>query len=412
MKFIVLILVVIAVKSIFSEITFSDSSLFLRNFNQNNTLYGGALEPQMLFWGNTRLNLSTNGFLSWELTPVVVLPLGNSSYYLNYNNRSDEKIQIETASATAKWSGIADSTIKLSLGRQLWEFGEGHLFSKKSWHPVKQYFDGVNFQYKHNLFAIDLLWAGLEKYQDHYDNDFKKSLTGFYNQFFITDLIKYIQLQFDLYYLFYSSPREDKGDGFVNSLIKTHMYGTRIHLEKYGFFFTYNRIVQQSIVTFFIYSDDKFKNSMSDIKLGFNHELGGVSFDYFFATRNYIPFFGEDHLVIGAMDLFQRRNIKGYSFDIYGSLPWESKLTLKYSIFKKYEGTQDLFRVNGARYVSDRSSSSDNIGQEVDILFNIKIPEQMSFYLNSGCFIPGNYMKDRYKDKKVYQAVMGITAKI
>lgn len=397
MKFFIWIGVIILGHFAYGSFYIRDGQVELRHFRQNEVNYQQGLPPRTEIWGKGQMGANVNDFTEISWLPVFDQVLGKSGPKQK-GEKSDHQFWINEATLNARWEFL-----NLTLGRQIWHFGDGNLISDQSWHPVRQFFDGGNIQVKTNYNQLNLLYADIETIRSDYKNQSNKFVYGFYHQLMSYDLLSFLNLQFDFYYLQYRNDyiMADSGDNityYKNSTSK----GIRFHIKSFNYHLKGEYIYQTSL-----YSYLKSLNRLYTVQLGGEWDIFKIYFKFFDASKNYVPYFSEDHFSLGSMGLFQMRNIKSYGVDLTYKSPLKTDISFLYFMYDRKSYNQIVFRPNGDHYSTDRSSRYLKIGSEFNVNISYQGLDNLLLILNTGMFLPGEYIKDIYSDSKIYQFVLG-----
>ncbi|MBI3557426.1 MAG: alginate export family protein [Deltaproteobacteria bacterium] len=139
---------------------------------------------------------------------------------------------------------------------------------------------------------------------------------------------------------------------------------------------------------------------MADLELGYSFNSSALhprfSLEGFTTGRNYNQLFPSGHGVLGAADMFSRRNITGGAFHANAEIFDNCSLRLDY--FRMYRTYTDAtaFKFNGTPLGNSAVSSANFIGDEIDLFGKYRLSRATSVFAGAAVFLKGKYLSDSF----------------
>ena len=266
------------------------------------------------------------------------------------------------------------SNLDFTLGRQALAYGDHLIIGSLPWANTARSFDAAKLRYKNKYGWLDVIYSQLS------DNDTQriatddKDLVVVYNSMKFNDYLKV----FDTYFIRQVDHR--------TSELKFNTVGIRAKGNFGSFFYRTENGIQKGA-------------NLGDDAHQYNIELGNKFFkkysfsgEYSIAGKNYQQLFPTAHKFLGFADVLGRRNIKHFAFHFKAPiLPWIA-LRADYHNFKRDDVTAPTYTLTGGARTT--TGSSDDIGDEVDVVVTFKSKYSIKLQLGAAWFMPGQHMKD------------------
>ncbi len=303
--------------------------------------------------------------------------------------------------------------LTLRAGRQKLSFGDQRLVGGFEYNNFANRFDALSLIYKLGtvgegkkkkpMFWTHAFFSILEETNTQSDDTI---FAGIYNQ--LNPIEEYTA---ELYYLLLNDMDQDgvRGENGLEGNRHIHTFGTRHNVEVGGFGATaegmlqYGEYADDDVLAFAVALNARYKLDA----LPWKPQLGAY---YTWASGDDDPndgdrktfenLFPTNHLYYGAVDLFSLQNVE----NIQGRIKFWPAEGLSFWIdyhFFRLADTEDFWYNAGRRAIRSSSSprntgrsSSNTVGQEIDLSVAYKLNGNVSFLLQYGHFFAGPYVKD------------------
>ncbi|MCB0420481.1 MAG: alginate export family protein [Bdellovibrionales bacterium] len=259
----------------------------------------------------------------------------------------------------------------LSAGRQELAYGDQLVLGSVGWSTVGRSFDSFKMKWLFGKSYLDVFSAKLSENNFNSGGSGDKDLTGIY------------------FSGKYESEFVQEADAYLLSFHDSTVTPDNDVLS-YGLRFSGSLSPVKYRVESTIQDSDEFQiDAELAAQMG---SIGNIAVSYFVATKNYNQLFPTGHKWLGIMDIVSRRNIKG--FNVQQTFKWSNSIshTIAYNKFNREDLGQTAFSFSGAPLGLTLNDSED-IGDEVDFVFNYDRDENLSYQLGGGYFRPGDYLE-------------------
>lgn len=333
---------------------------------------GTRQSEQSFFRLRTNFTFSPNKKLDFNLSPQATKGFGADDASGNATSGSTTHTEVFFYEANINYR-LMDS-LSVKLGRQEIAYGDHLIIGSLPWANTARSFDGLKLKLKYWKGWSDVFYSKISDNATSSSPKDDADLITFYNSYSINQYLKPI----DLYYIHQDDDRTGKSE--VNT------FGFRIKGGHGPFFYRTENGFQSGA-------------NLGDDAYQYNLELGGkykgysASFEYALAGPDYTQLYPTAHKFLGFADVLGRRNIEQYAIHLKGSpLSW---LTIKadYHILKRHKTDKSAYKLNGTTEWGT-AGSSDDIGDELDLVFIFKTSDNLKMQLGAAWFNPGTYMKN------------------
>jgi hypothetical protein len=301
------------------------------------------------------------------------------------------------------------SGLSLQAGRQEWNYGTQKVIGAVGWSNIGRAFDGVRVRLDKKGSTTDVLWSRISEggrtragtaVVDRVDADF----------FGVYSTIKAIKSHpFDLYWLTLADGEATAGEAGVSGHTQYHTAG-----------FQLSKIRSAGALSIEYGTELNYqfgKRSGMDHEAYAVHGRFGVGsakwplqakllyqFDLATGDKNradgksdtFQQLFPTVHLWHGYMDLVARQNVQDHWGALYTVPAKDWKASLHFHALSANEGTDALYRANGAviRVPAPGTSGGTDFGKEIDLIVDRKMNANWALQAGFGQFLTGKYLEN------------------
>lgn len=288
------------------------------------------------------------------------------------------------------------------IGRHALSFGRGIFLSNNLREENPAHFDGLLFKKTFTNNSILSTWF------DFINNQTSPNLGGFREYFLglnFENRFSQYKSNFFLYSLIQSEPfsklksHEAHGKRFVPQL--GHSGNLEIKDKKIKLWLDlaiqramYNKIdaaTNEFILDFKI--DYAFKIAKENFSTGLNP---------FYASKNFYDYYPDIYQSIGVMNLFGRKNLHGIEANTKYNINDQYALKLNGLYVKRSDKNEGLTDQHGLDHFPRQIINSNEVGQEIDLIFIADLKENGQFTFEFGVFFPGKYFKEADIEDNIY----------
>ena len=351
----------------------------LRNESAKNRqgVQGARQSNQTVYRFRTNFTFSPNENLSFNFTPQAVKGFGN-----NENGGLTQHSQVDVYEANINYKLTESLTAK--IGRQELSYGDHLIIGALPWLNEARSFEGIKLTAEHSLGATDIMYSKTSDNATPLQANDDTNLFTLYNKFSFGPLAK----EADLYFF------HRDGDT-TNAEQELNTIGFRVKGSIKNIFYRTENAMQEGGGV----GEDAYQYN---VEVGAKVSKFSGSLEYAVAGPDYIQMYPTAHKFLGFADVLGRRNIKHLALHANASL--NSWLAVRADIhsFKRKDTTKGAYSLLGTSSLGT-NGSSDDIGNELDIVLTFKSKDNIKLQLGGAWFDPGAYMKDQQGNDKMTQ---------
>ncbi|MGB0452256.1 MAG: alginate export family protein, partial [Bacteriovoracaceae bacterium] len=312
-----------------------------------------------------------NENLTFQLSPQAAKGFGQQE---NSVNTSGSTTHTEIDFYEANFDYKLFSSLSMKLGRQALAYGDHLIIGSLPWANNARSFDALKLKYKNSKGWTDLVYSKIS------DNSTVEASTDDTDLFVLYNSYNFGQFlnPIDLYLLH----QDNRG----SSNVEINTLGMRI---------------KGGIGAFFYRTENGIQNgtNVGENAYQINLELGAkikkfkLSTEYALAGEDYIQMYPTAHKFLGFADILGRRNIEQYAFHFKGPITSWLSFRTDYHIFKRNKTDKAAYSLGGVARTTN--GTSDDIGDEIDVVLVFKTKDSLKFQLGGAWFMPGKYMKEQ-----------------
>lgn len=341
-----------------------DGSGRLRYENTDNKDFNDAVSDRNQFTG-ARFRLGAK-FQSDENTSVYVQAQYSDKWGSSSAKLSDNVMTVHQAYIKHK----INSSFELKLGRQELIYGDHLVIGNVGWSNVGRSFDAAKLRYTHSSGWVDVFTAEVSKTVGLATQD--NSFSGVYGAFKEFGMLD----EFDVYAFYSVNPKGVLNDDIMH-------YGLRLKSKMGSLDYRFEGTGQTEI-----------SGHQADLELGYSLSDDSkmrVSAEVFTASKDYIQLFPTGHKWLGIGDVLSRRNLNGLRLGFQMKILENLNFKTDYHIFYRQDDAVSAYTFGGGAIGT--SSSSADIGSELDVVFKLKLDEKSSLAFGGSMFAAGDYLK-------------------
>lgn len=334
---------------------------------------------QSFFRFRTYLTFVPDKSLELNLTPQATKGFGADNTAGSSTSGSTTHTELFFFEANANYK--ASDTLSAKIGRQELSYGDQLVIGSLAWDNNGRSFDAMKLNFQHSNGSTDMFYSKIADNKTPSEQKDDSNLFGLYSSWSFNQFLKNL----DLYVL----NQTDRKTAVRNELT---MFGIRIKGEVGPIFYRTENGIQKG-------SDADGTNlqgygSQYDFEIGAGLNGYKLSFEYAIASENYQQLYPTAHKFLGYADVLGRRNIEHVSVHQWGPISNKVSYALDYHVFKRKNVDKSAFKLNGAT-AWGTNGDSDDIGNEIDLILNIKPVSLLTIQLGAALFNPGKYMKEQ-----------------
>jgi hypothetical protein len=343
-------------------------------------------------WGNASV---------YPLNGIPVPTVGSGNNTLASQGASTDLHQAYF-SALNKKSGLS-----IQAGRQEWSYGTQKVIGPVGWSNVGRAFDGVRVRHDKKSITTDFLWSRISEggrtragaaVIDRVDADFY----GVYST------LKFVKSHpFDLYWLTLSDGEATAGEAGVSG--HTHYHTAGLQLSKvrpagrlsieYGTELNYQFGKRSGMdhEAYAVHGRFGVGSAKWPLQARLLYQFDLASGDTNRAdgkSETFQQLFPTVHLWHGYLDLVARQNVMDHWVALYTVPAKDWKAGLHFHALSAAEGTDALYRANGAviRVPPPGGSGGTDFGKEIDLIVDKKMNANWALQAGFGQFLTGKYL--------------------
>lgn len=334
---------------------------------------------QSFFRFRTYLTFTPNKSLDLNLTPQATKGFGADTAAGTSTSGSTTQTELFFFEANANYK--ATENLSAKIGRQELSYGDQLVIGSLAWDNNGRSFDAMKLNLQHGKGWTDLFYSKIADNKTPAEQNDDSNLFGLYNSWSLNQYLKNL----DLYVL----NQTDRKTAVRNELT---MFGLRIKGEIGPVFYRTENGVQKGSAA--DGTNLQGYGSQYDFEIGAGLNGYKLSVEYAIASENYQQLYPTAHKFLGYADVLGRRNIEHMSIHHWGPITEKLSYAVDYHVFKRKNVQQSAYKLNGAT-AWGTNGTSDDIGNEIDFILNIKPVDLLTFQLGAALFNPGKYMKEQ-----------------
>ncbi len=295
-----------------------------------------------------------------------------------------------------------DYGLSLQAGRMSLRYGDQYILGSADWTDNGRSFDALKLRYTQDKSYIDIIMSKVienNKATNVAATGDDKDMNGIYASWFVNDNLKTL----DVYYL-YQFDQRSAASATATSGADTARPSTFFGVQGLRFVTAFDNVGWKaefaqnlgSDGTAFIATGQKDKNDMLDTEVSYNVNDAmktRVGLQYFKGGQNWIEFYPTTAKQLGIVDVVGRRNLSGFGLHYTATFSERYAMDADYYSFKRTSTDATAYGV-GTTIGTVAASTSDDVGQEIDLVGKFMASKSLTWSLGVNIFQPGAYVKD------------------
>ncbi|MEK6772381.1 MAG: alginate export family protein [Bdellovibrionota bacterium] len=295
-----------------------------------------------------------------------------------------------------------DYGLSLQAGRMALRYGDQFILGSADWADNGRSFDALKFRYTQDKSYIDVIISKVienNKTTNAPATGDDKDMNGIYASWFVNDNLKTL----DAYYLYQYDQRSAAsvpGADTSTNPRPSSFFG----VQGLRFVTAFDNVGWKAELaqnlgsdgTSFIATGQKDKNDMLDTEVSYNVNDSmktRVALQYFKGGQNWIEFYPTTAKQLGIVDVVGRRNLSGFGLHYTATFSERYAMDADYYSFKRTSTDATAYSLGGA-IGTTAASTSDDVGQEIDLVGRFMASKSLTWSLGINIFQPGANIKD------------------
>lgn len=297
-----------------------------------------------------------------------------------------------------------DYGLSLQAGRMALRYGDQYILGSADWTDLGRSFDALKLRYTQDKSYVDVIASKIvenNKSSNASANGDDRDMTGIYVSWNVNETLKALEAYYMYIYDMRSATATPDSDTSANP-----RPGSFFGVQGLRFVTAFDNIGWKaewaqnlgSEGTQFISSGQKDKNDMLDTEVSYNVNDSmktRVGLQYFKGGQNWREFYPTTAKQLGIVDVVGRRNLTGFGLHYTATFSDRYAMDADWYSFKRTSTDATAFAINSATAIgSTANSTSDDVGQEIDLVGRLMASKSLTWSLGFNVFMPGAYVKD------------------
>lgn len=299
-----------------------------------------------------------------------------------------------------------DYGLSLQAGRMALRYGDQLVLGSADWTDYGRNFDALKLRYSQDKSFVDVIASKVIENNkvsnastDASPSNDDKDMNGVYVSWNINDMFKAVEA----YYLYVYDARQATAQPIVSGTAAHPAYfavqGVRL-VTAFGDVGVKGEYAQNqgSEGTEFISTGQADKDDMKDAEVSYNFNDSmktRLGLQYFSAGLNWREFYPTTAKQLGITDVLGRRNLTGFALHYTASFGDRFAMDADVFAYKRTSTDGPAYATNSTTAIGAvATSSSDDVGQEIDLVGRFMPSKSLTWSLGFNVFKPGTYVKD------------------
>ncbi len=300
-----------------------------------------------------------------------------------------------------------DYGLSLQAGRIALRYGDQLILGSADWTDNGRSFDALKLRYTQDKSFIDVIASKVIENNkvdntpttDAFPTDDDKDMNGVYVSWNVNDTLKALEA----YYLYIYDARQASAAPVLTGTVAHPAY---FAVQGLRFVTAFDNIGWKgewaqnvgSEGTEFVSTGQKDKNDMIDTEVSYNLNdsmKSRIGLQYYRAGQNWRDFYPTAAKQLGIVDVVGRRNLSGFALRYTSTFSDRYAMDADWFMFKRTSTDATAFAINSLTGIgSTATSSSDDVGQEIDLVGRFMPSKSLTWSLGFNVFMPGTYIKE------------------